>query len=214
MPPLFLLALAVFVACAASAAWVRPSGAATAGAFIALVLVVSIVTRAWRSTEFRTETFEFADKLSEHEWEKLKAADLPILVPIRAGLKDLREKEIAVRLRHRIPGAVPVMFVTAELADPSDFNQRPLIRIAPEDGRIVIHLTRCCSIPHAIAAAAIELAKTGGVPEIHFGWSAQNPVTANLHFVLFGMGNVPWMVYTLIRRADVPEDRKPPVVIA
>jgi hypothetical protein len=214
VPPLFVTALAVFIACAVAVVWERPVGAAIAGAFLALVLGMSIVTRAWRSTEFRLESFEFADKLSEHEWEKLKAADLPILVPIRAGLKDLHEKEIEVRTRHRIPGAVPIMFVIAELADPSDFCQKPLIRIAPENGRIVIHITRCCSIPHALAAAAVELAREGGVPEVHFGWSAENPVTANLHFVLFGMGNVPWMVYTLIRRADVPDDRKPPVVIA
>jgi hypothetical protein len=31
--------------------------------------------------------------------------------------------------------------------------------------------------------------------------------------VLFGHGNVPWMVYTLIRRANVPEDRKPRVIV-
>lgn len=214
VPPLFLLAMSVFVVCALSVVWDRPVGAAMAAAFIAVVLVVSVLTRAWRSTEFRFLSFEFADKLSEHEWEKLKAADNPILVPIRAGLKDLREKEIEVRLRHRIPGAVPVMFVVAEVADPSDFHHKPLIRIAPADGRIVIHITRCCSIPHALAAAAVELARTGGVPEVHFGWSAENPLTANVHFVLFGMGNVPWMVYTLIRRADVPEERKPPVVVA
>ena len=87
------VALAVFVVCATSVAWLRPVGAAIAGAFIALVLVLSILTRAWRSTEFRLEAFEFADKLSEHEWERLKASDLPILVPIRAGLKDLRDAQ-------------------------------------------------------------------------------------------------------------------------
>lgn len=135
-------------------------------------------------------------------------------MPIRPPLTDLRDKEIEVRLRHRIPGTLPVVFVLAELADPSDFKQRPLVRIAREEGRIVVHITRCCSLAHAIAAAAIDLAKTGGVPEVHFGWSAENPVTANLHFVLFGMGNVPWMVHTLIRRAEVPEDRKPPVIVA
>ena len=63
----------------------------------------------------------------------------------------------------------------------------------------MIHLTRCCSIPHAIATVAIELARTGGVPEVHFGWSAENPVTANLHFVLLWMGNVPRMARRLAR---------------
>lgn len=214
VPPLFLLAFVTFVACAVSVAWNRPIGAVVAGAFVAVVLVMSVLSRAWRSTEFRFEAFEFADKASEREWQHLAASDLAILVPLRPGPHDLREKEIEIRTRHRIPGALPVVFVLAELADPSDFNQRPLVRITRENGRAVVHITRCCSIPHALAAAALELSRAGGVPEMHFGWSAENPVTANLHFVLFGIGNVPWMVYTLIRRADVPEDRKPHVVVA
>lgn len=214
VPPLFALALATFTVSAISVAWNRPVGAAFAGGFVLVVLVMSVLSRAWRSTEFRFESFEFADKASEHEWAHLVAADLAILVPLRPGKHDLREREIEVRLRHRIPGTLPVLFVLAELADPSDFNHRPLVRIARENGRVVIHITRCCSVAHAVAAAALELSKTGGVPEVHFGWSVENPVTANLHFVLFGIGNVPWMVYTLIRRADVPEDRKPHVVVA
>jgi hypothetical protein len=214
VPPLFLLALVVFAASVLWVVWERPVGAEIAGAFVVLVVAVSIVSRAWRSTELRFHGFEFADKVTEHEWARLKAADYPMLVPIRPGLTDLKEKEIEVRTRHRIPGTMPIMFVQAELADPSDFHHKPKVRIARENGRVVIHITRCCSLPHALAAAALELASEGGVPEIHFGWSAENPVTANLHFVLFGSGNVPWMVYTLIHAADVPEDRKPHVVVA
>jgi len=214
IPPLFLLAVLVF---AGSLLWVvaeRPLGAVMATAFIGLVLVVSIVSRAWRSTEFRFDGFDFADKQTEFEWGRIKASDYPILVPLRPGQEAIRDREIDVRARHRIPGTIPIMFVAAELADPSDFHHRPRLRIVRENGRVVIHITRCCSIPHALAAAALEVASDGGVPEIHFGWSAENPVTANLHFVLFGTGNVPWMVYTLIRRADVPEERKPRVVVA
>ncbi|MDY3552166.1 amino acid transporter [Gemmata sp. JC717] len=214
VPPLFLLALATFTACAVSVAWNRPVGAVIAGAFVLVVLAVSVLSRAWRSTEFRFESFDFADESSEREWRHLAASDLAVLVPLRPGRHDLRDKEIEIRTRHRIPGALPVLFILAELGDPSNFQQRPLVRVARESGRIVIHITRCCSVPHALAAAALELSKTGGVPEIHFGWSLENPVTANLHFVLFGIGNVPWMVYTLIRRANVPEDRKPHVVVA
>ena len=214
VPPVFLLALMVFAASMFWVVWERPVGAEIAASFIVLVVVVSILTRAWRSTELRFHGFEFADKVTEIEWARLKAADYPMLVHIRPGLTDLKEKEIEVRTRHRIPGTMPIMFVQAELADPSDFHHKPKVRIARENGRVVIHITRCTSLPHALAAAALELASEGGVPEIHFGWSAENPVTANLHFVLFGSGNVPWMVYTLIRRADVPEERKPHVVVA
>lgn len=106
-----------------------------------------------------------------------------------------------------------MVFVQAELADPSDFAQHPRPRVAREDGRVVVHITRCVSIAHALAAAALELASAGAVPEVHFGWSAENPLAANLHFVLFGHGNVPWLVQALIRRTPVPEARKPRVIV-
>jgi hypothetical protein len=214
VPRLFLLALLLFMA---SLAWVvteRPVGAAIAAAFILVVFLVSIVSRAWRSTEFRFGGFEFADKASEHEWQKVRHADYPILFPVRPGQGRLKEKEIELRGRHRIPGSVPIVFVEAELADPSEFHHKPLIRVVRDNGRLMIHIGRCCSIPHALAAAALEIASEAGVPEVHFGWSSENPVTANLHFVLFGTGNIPWMVRTLIQRARIPGERKPRVVVA
>jgi hypothetical protein len=212
-PPLFIAALIVFAGSGVLIATDRPVAAVIAGAFIVVVLVVSIISRAWRSTEFRFGGFTFADKASEFEWERLKRADFPVLVPVRPGQDRLIDKEIDVRTRHRIPGTVPIVFIEAELADPSDFSQQPKIRMAREDGRVVIHITRCASIPHAIAAAALDLSSEGEVLEVHFGWSEENPVTANLHFVLFGHGNVPWMVHTLIRRALCNENRKPRVIV-
>jgi hypothetical protein len=214
VPPLFLLAIGVFATSAVLVSVRHPAAAIMAGAFVLVILGVSIVSRAWRCTELRFAGFVFADKASEFEWERLKAADFPVLVPIRPGGDTLKEKEIAIRTRHRIPGAVPVVFIEAELADPSEFTHPAKIRVAREGGgRVVVHITRCVSIPHALAAAALDLASTGGVPEVHFGWSVENPVSANLHFVLFGHGNVPWMVHSLITRAKVPEERKPPVIV-
>jgi len=214
VPPLFLLAGLVFAGSGLLVGYQRPVGAALAVGFIVVVLVVSMVSRAWRCTEFRFGQFEFADKATADEWQKLKETDFPILVPTRAGCETIIAKEIEVRARHRLPGTVPIVFVMAEMGDPSEFAQSPKLRIARENGRVVIHITRCASIPHAIASAALELSSAGAVPEVHFGWSNENPVTANLHFVLFGHGNVPWMVHTLIRRAPVPNDRKPRVIVA
>lgn len=212
--PIFLFSALIFSASVIRIAADRPIGALFAAAFIGLVFATSLATRAWRSTELRFIGFEFADKASEHEWERLKSSDFPILVPVRSGKLSLKEREIEVRTRHRIPGTLPVVFLQAELADPSDFHMQPLLRIARENGRVVIHMTRCCSIANAIAAAALELSSCGAVPEVHFGWSSENPLTANLNFVLFGHGNVPWMVYTLVARANVPEGRKPRIIVA
>jgi hypothetical protein len=108
---------------------------------------------------------------------------------------------------------LPVVFVVAELGDPSEFQHRPVIRVTHEDGRVVIHVTRCASVAHVIAAIGIEVSRVGVAPEIHFGWSNENPLTANLHFVLFGHGNVPWLVYALLRNSDLAESQRPRVVV-
>lgn len=212
-PPLFLLATLVFAASGVLVSAGRPLGAVMAGAFVAVVLAVSMVSRSWRCTEFRFDGFAFADDATEAEWKRLAASDFRVLVPIRSGMETLPEKEQDIRTYHRIPAGEPIVFVQAELADPSDFHHRPRLRLFRENGRVVVHITRCASVPHALAAAALDLASAGAVPEVHFGWSNENPVTANLHFVLFGHGNVPWMVNTLVRRAAVPEDRKPRVIV-
>jgi hypothetical protein len=65
-----------------------------------------------------------------------------------------------------------------------------------------------------IAGLALEMSKDGrNPPEIHFGWSDESPLTANLKFVFFGEGNVPWLVRELIRRNESDETRQPRVVI-
>jgi hypothetical protein len=74
-------------------------------------------------------------------------------------------------------------------------------------------VTRCASIAHTIAALALELGKVGKPPEIHFGWSDESPMVANLGFLLFGEGNIPWMVRELIQKAQPDPDRQPRIVI-
>ena len=82
-----------------------------------------------------------------------------------------------------------------------------------EEGVFILRIQRCASIAHTIAALALELSKAGSPPEIHFGWSAQSPMAANLSFLLFGEGNVPWMVRELILDAEPDPAKQPKVII-
>jgi hypothetical protein len=77
----------------------------------------------------------------------------------------------------------------------------------------VIQAVGCVSVAHVIAAAAIELARTYGPVEAHFGWSSEAPIAANLNFNFFGQGNVPWMVRDLIGKSGVTDDRAPRIVV-
>jgi hypothetical protein len=76
-----------------------------------------------------------------------------------------------------------------------------------------LQITNCGSIPHVLAAVAMELSKVGKPPEIHFGWSDESPLFASLSFVLFGEGNVPWLVRELIRKAEPNPERQPRVIV-
>ena len=105
------------------------------------------------------------------------------------------------------------MFVEAELGDTSEFDQAPVMQIYESEGRFVVKVRNCASVAHVIAIVALELSKYGEPPEIHFGWSNENPLAASASFFLFGEGNVPWMVRELIRKHEPIRDRRPRVVV-
>jgi hypothetical protein len=209
----FALLTAGFGTAAVLAMLRSPTSLLISFAFISATVVTSIVSRGWRSTELRFEGFAFADAQSKLMWDALKYLEFPVLVPHRPGRISLPEREERIRQRHRIGKEIPVVFVEAILGDASDFYQRPEVRVAQEDGRFVIHITRCVSVPHVLAAAALELSEGTAPPEIHFGWSEESPVTANLSFLVFGTGNIPWMVREILRRAEPRPERRPAVVV-
>jgi hypothetical protein len=108
---------------------------------------------------------------------------------------------------------VPIVFIEAELGDPSEFQQSPVMEVIQYEGRFIISVKRCASIAHAIATIALELSRVGKPPEIHFGWSDDNQLAASIGFFLFGEGNVPWLVRDLIRKAEPNAKLHPKVII-
>jgi hypothetical protein len=202
-----------FATATSEAVWSQPAGLRIASLFVLAIVVTSMVSRAVRSTELRFQGFEYVDDSSRFLWESLRGMDFPVLVPHRPGQISLQDKEAAIREYHRIPADVPVVFVEVTLGDPSGFENLPLLEVTEDDGRFLIRVERCSSISHVLAAVALEMSKTSIPPEIHFGWSEERPLTANLHFVLFGHGNVPWMVHYLVGRAEPDAARRPRVII-
>jgi hypothetical protein len=209
----FAFISALFLASAGAAIFQKPDGLLIALCFVFGILTFSIISRLFRSTELRFEGFRFKDSQSQFLWESLEYLEFPVLVPHRPGRRSLLVKEKHIRESHRLTPDVPVVFIEAELGDASDFYQKPLLEVRQEDGRFVIRATQCTSIPHVLAAAALELSKVGKPPEIHFGWSDESPVAANINFLLFGQGNVPWMVRDLIRKAEPDSGRQPRVIL-
>jgi hypothetical protein len=209
----YVMAMAVFIYTTIAIIIEKPDGIKIAGAFILSVLVFSIISRTRRSTELRFEKFDFVDEHSRFLWDSLRHLEFPVLVPHRPGHHTIAEKDEKIRRVHRLSRNVPIVFVEATVGDPSEFHHNPMIEITEEDGRFLLRLTRCVSVAHAVATVALELSKTGKPPEIHFGWSGESPLAANLSFLLFGEGNVPWLVRELILKAEEDPAKQPRVII-
>jgi hypothetical protein len=182
--------------------------------FILAILVTSFWSRWARSRELRFAGFKLPDPESRLMWDTIRHLELTILVPHRPGRRSLANKEAQIRREHRIPRDLMIVFIEVELADASEFVNEPVMHINQEEGRYVIKITGAASIAHTLAAVALEMAKVGRPPEIHFGWTEDSPVSGTLGFLLFGEGNVPWMVRELIRRAEPDELRRPVIIIA
>jgi hypothetical protein len=203
----------VFAATALAVMIQNSAGLKIAGWFILAIVGLSLVSRLLRTKELRFEGFQFVDENSKFLWDSMKFLQFPVLVPHRPGRSSLTEKEEQIRQRHRLTPDIHVVFIEAHVGDPSDFYQRPMMDVKQEEGRFILRISGCVSIPHVITAVALELSQPDHVPEIHFGWSDENPIAANLNFILFGQGNVPWMVRELIRKAQPDPARQPRIVI-
>jgi hypothetical protein len=209
----FLIVGSIFFVLACWVCYDNPVGLAIALLFVVVLFVAAALSRWMRSTELRYEGFTFADEESGVRWEQIRRLDFQVLVPHRRDQGTLAEKDAEIRARHRLSPDVPIVFIEAELGDPSDFQQHPLMQIVAQDGKEVIRVSQCASIAHVLAAIALEFREVGRPPEIHFAWSDESPLASNLNFLLWGQGNIPWLVHALIRVAEPDPARQPRVVI-
>lgn len=181
--------------------------------FIAAIMGVSLISRIVRSDELRVVRFQYANNDSRFRWNTLQHLEIPVLAPHRPGGRTLDEKERELRIWHRLDDNIPVVFVEISLGDTSDFFQEPVLDIRHEGGRYIIRVSRCTSIAPAIAALALSLNGRTKPIELHFGWSDESPLKMNVGFLLFGEGNIPFLVKELLREAQPDEALRPRVII-
>ncbi|MBN9120110.1 MAG: amino acid transporter [Planctomycetes bacterium] len=210
----FLFITFVFIYTTIANVYEKPDGIKIAAFFIVTILVTSFWSRWTRSRELRFAGFRIPDAESRLMWDTIRDFELSVLVPHRPGRRSLANKEQQIRREHRIPRDLMIVFVEVQLADASEFVNEPVLRVTREEGRYVIKITGAASIAHTLAALALEMAKVGRPPEVHFGWTDDSPVSGTLGFLLFGEGNVPWMVRDLIRRAEPDEAKRPLIIVA
>lgn len=191
----------------------HPGGLLIALVFVALIMVVSVWSRARRSTELRVPVVRFdqeADRMLDEFIDFAQHKHCPVRFianRLNAGDEDeYNMKALEVRLDNHIPNDAHVMFLEAVIHDASDFAA-PVDVAGFQIGRHQVLRATGPAVPNVLAAVLQEVnKKTQEPPHCYFEWSEQSPVQNMLRFLVTGEGDVPPMVHEILRKVQ-PEER-------
>lgn len=190
----------------------QPQGLKIAAIFIAVIVISSLVSRVWRSTELRVERVELDDMA--RDFIRQAARGTVRIITNRCDLGDAQEyesKEKEKREDNHIPSNEPILFFEVTPGDASEFSG--VLRITGEnvDGYKVLR-TESPAVPNAIAAFLLFLRnETGKLPHVYFGWSEGNPLSYLMKYIAFGEGDTAPVTHEVLRQAEKDPDRRPVV---
>jgi len=191
----------------------RPEGLKIATFFISAIILTSLISRVWRSTELRTERVEVDEVAQRFIREASLNDEIRIIAnELDAGdEQEYRLKEQEVRADTHIPAADPIMFLEVKVCDPSEFTDVLEVKGVDVAGYHILR-AESSAVPNAIAYFLIYLRdETGKVPHIYFEWGEQNPLIHLFRFVIFGEGDIAPVTREILRIAE-PDPARRPVV--
>ncbi len=210
---IFASITAVFVYTTAVNIIERPDGIRIASLFIGAIVVMSLVSRAARSTELRAEEVVL-DPTAEALVRKAARKGVVRLIANHPDDRTSREylrKEREEREASNIPRGDPVLFLEVTVGDASEFSTRLLVRGEVIDSYPVLSVEGP-SVPNTIAAVLLHIQDVTRLqPHIYFGWTEGNPLKYLARFILFGEGDVAPVTHEILRRAE-PDPRRRPAI--
>ncbi|HEY7591662.1 MAG TPA: amino acid transporter [Actinophytocola sp.] len=190
----------------------KPDGIAISAAFIAGIIVVSLISRVTRTTELRVEQIDFDETARRFITENIEHDGRLDLVANKRQAGDdaeYRAKEEEQRGLNPLPGQADVLFLEVDVVDPSDFAK--VLRVYGVDvgGHRVLR-AKAPAVPNAIAAVLIALRDaTDVLPQCHFEWSEGNPLGLLFRYLILGQGDTPPVVREIIRQHEGDPSRRP-----
>jgi hypothetical protein len=190
----------------------EPEGLKIATIFIVVIVISSLVSRVWRSTELRVERIELDDMAREFIRQAARGTIRIITNRVDTGdPEEYQLKEQEKRDDNHIPPDEPIIFFEVTPGDASEFSGVLRIRGEKVDGYKVLR-TESPAVPNAIAAFLLFLRnETGKLPHVYFGWSEGNPVSYLMKYIAFGEGDTAPVTHEVLRQAEKDPERRPVV---
>jgi hypothetical protein len=188
----------------------RPEGIKIASFFILTIILASLFSRVYRSTELRVERIELDDQA--RQFIKDAAKGTIRIITNRKDKGDADEyahKEHEKRTSNHIPTGEPILFFEVTPGDASEFSGTLAIRGESVDGYRILR-TESPAVPNAIAAFLLYLRdEMGKLPHVYFGWSEGNPISYLLKYIAFGEGDTAPVTHEVLRKAEKDSNRRP-----
>ncbi len=194
----------------------RPDGLKISSFFILAIIVVSLLSRALRSTELRITGITFSPQA-----QALLALDEDQIIRIIArSPRPSYENETAeeldaidrfVRERYGLKPDECLYFFEVTHTDASEFEQNLCVE-GRELGRNKILYAKSPVIANSIAALLMEVEKrTGKIPHGYFKWKEGNPVNNVFKYLFLGEGDIAPVAHEVLRRA-IPDASHRPII--
>jgi hypothetical protein len=191
----------------------RPEGLKISCIFVFTMVFLSLVSRAFRSTELRI-TVELDSQAQELIAESAnKTVRLIAWNPYNTS-KDREQAKMELRQLHGLVQDESIYFIEVERGDTSEFTETIAIQGSREGPNRVLR-ARSPAVANAIAALLIQIKKTTGcIPQVYFHWADVDPIISLLRFVFLGEGDTAPLTHEILRRAIKDRTQRPMVHVS
>jgi hypothetical protein len=192
-----------------------PSGLKMAAIFFGSIVVISLISRAARSTELRATEVAFDATAERFIREAAQSGPLRLIAnhPDERNTREYLLKEREEREASHIPAGDPVLFVEVTVQDASDFASTVMVQAEVVGGFRVLRV-QSASVPNGLAATLLAIReRTGKKPHAYFGWTEGNPLKYLARFIFFGEGDIAPVTREILRQTDPNPATRPAIHI-